>query len=490
MNVYIKFALVVLIFGFFGQTYAQKPNKEVLYSTNIKDSIAYNVWLPDNWNSEQKYPVILMYNYGAANDNLLAATINYYANHLRIIPNSIVVNIMVNMNQIGFNYETGDITNSGKKLISCLKEEIFPALRKKYNASSYVVYLGQSYAASYGNYLFLNASNLFSSYILIAPEKIGIGQPSFELNNENKRFYKENPRRYYLATGENDIERRINFAKEIAAKTKDLDTVNFKFNYNHFKFADHNSLFAYALPNALEFIFKPYNGFLENDDKLSAYQNLVNIDGHLNKYYDINLERNFKNYNSLLQDATSKKDTSSLIKIVRYFETQQSKGQDLRNFAYFFQKNGLESLSYSYYQKAIKKVKDKEIKTKAGHQVLVTCYRELALNFNQNAPDKSWELLLNALNDPYVHDPNTKYDLGKFSVEHNYKVDEGLHYLLSFVEDRANLVDIINLPYRKINLLIAKAYFALNNGKKSKEYAQMVLKDDPENTEALILLGK
>src|SRR6478752_226869 len=107
-----KFTLLFLLVGFCFKICAQKLNKEVLYSTNIKDSIAYNVWLPDNWNSEQKYPVILMYNYGAANDNLLASTVNYYANHLRKIPNSIVVNVMVNMDQIGFNYETGDITNS------------------------------------------------------------------------------------------------------------------------------------------------------------------------------------------------------------------------------------------------------------------------------------------------------------------------------------------------------------------------------------------
>jgi len=431
-----------------------------------------------------------MYNYGAANDHLLASTVNYYANHLRKIPNSIVVNIMVNMDQIGYNYETGDITNPGKNLINCLKEEIFPILYKKYHASSFVSYIGQSYAASYGNYLFLNEPKLFSAYVIIAPEKLGIGQPNFELNNDHIRFYKENPRSYYLATGENDIERRINYAQEIAKKTKDLDTISFKFKYNHLMGADHNTIFAYALPDALGFLFEPYNKFLENDSKLSAYQNLVTIENHLNRYYGINLERNFKNYNSLLQDATSKKDTSSLITIVKYFENQRSKGQDLRNFAYFFQINGLASLSYSYYQKAIKKIQDNEINTKAGHQVLVTCYRELALNFHPNAPDKSWEFLQKALNDPYIRDPDMKYDLGKFSVDHNYKIEEGLNYLLSFAEDRANLVDIINLPYRRINLLIAKAYSLQNNIKKSREYARMVLKDDPENTEALALLRK
>lgn len=289
-----KFIILLLIIGFYIPANAQKLSKELIYSTNIKDSLAYNLWLPDNWNKEQKYPVILMYNYGSVNDNLLASTVNYYANHLRMIPNSIVVNVIVNMNQIGYNYETGNITNSGKKLISCLREEVFPILHKKYNASSFISYIGQSYAASYGNYLFLNEPKLFSSYILIAPEKLGVGQPGFELNNEVIHFYKENPRSYYLATGENDIERRINYGKEIAVKVKVLDTTNFRFKYNHFSNADHNTLFAYVVPNALEFLFDPYNRFLENDSKLSAYQNLVSIENHLNEYYGVNLELNLK----------------------------------------------------------------------------------------------------------------------------------------------------------------------------------------------------
>ena len=485
-----KIGIIVLIIGFIGKTYAQKLNKEVFYSTQVKDSIAYNVWLPEQWNSEQKYPVILMYNYGAANDHLLASTVNYYANHLRRIPNSIVVNVMVNMDQIGFNYETGAITNSGKKLIACLREEIFPVLKKKYNTASYTSYIGQSYAASYGNYLFLNAPELFNAYLLIAPERLPSGKPDFELNNDHLRFYKENARNYYLATGENDIERRIKYAKEITNKTRDLDTISFKFKYNHFKAADHNTLFAYVLPNALEFLFEPYDKFLENDPKLSAYQNLMTIEDRLHKYYDIHLERSFKSYNPFLKDATAKKDTTSLIAIIKYFENQQSKGLDLRNFAYYFHVNGLSSMSYSYYQKAIKRIQDNEINTKAGHQALVTCYRELALNFSQNAPDHSWELLQKALNDPCIHNPDMKYDLGKFSIDHRYKVDEGLKYLLSFAADRANLVDIINMPYHRIYLLIARGYSLQNNIKKSREYAQKVLKDDPENKEALALLYK
>lgn len=111
---------LLILFCINSQLYAQKLNKEIQYSINLKDSISYHIWLPDNWNVQQKYPVILMYNYGAINENLLASTVNYYANQLRTIPNSIVVNVLVDMDQIGFNYKTGDITNAGKKLITCL----------------------------------------------------------------------------------------------------------------------------------------------------------------------------------------------------------------------------------------------------------------------------------------------------------------------------------------------------------------------------------
>lgn len=485
-----KLGLMCLFIGFLSHVYAQKLNKEVQYSVQLKDSIAYNVWLPDNWDAHQKYPVILMYNYGAANDQVLATTVNYYANHLQKIPNTIVVNVMANMDRIGYNYETGGLTNAGKKLISCLREEIFPLLKKKYSASPYISYIGQSYAASYANYLFMNEPTLFNAYILIAPEKIGENQPGFELSTENKRFYQQQARSYYVATGENDIARRLAYAKEIMAKTKSLDTTNFRFKYHHFANADHNTLFVYALPNALEFLYAPYEAIWDDGDKSPVDQQLLKAEKRLKDYYGISLEPAFKNYNGLLMAATQKKDTSSLMAVIKHFENEKSKGIDYRNFAYMLNVNGLTKLAYVYYQKAIDKIERAEIHTKSGHQALTTCYRDVALNFNKDKPNQGWELLEKALKDPYVHDVSFKYDLGKFAVENNFKVEQGLNYLLSFAKDRKDMVDIINVPYKRINLWIAKAYALLKDQNKSKQYAQLVLKEDPKNAEALALLEK
>lgn len=485
-----KFATLCLFVVFFSNVYAQEPKREVQYVARLKDSIAYKVWLPDNWNAQQKYPLIVMYNYGAANDQVLAATVNYYANHLQKIPNTIVVNIMVNMEQMGYNYETGMLTEAGKNLVSCLRDDVFPAIRKKYGASAYTSYIGQSYAASYANYLFLNEPALFNAYILIAPEKIGENQPGFELTVANKSFYRQNKRSYYVATGENDMARRIAYAKEIAQKTKVLDTNSFRFRYHHFADADHNTLFAYALPNALEFLYEPFQEIWDEDNKLTVYQQLLQTETQLKNYYGISLEPAFKNYNGLLMAATQKKDTSSLIAIIKHFENEKSKAIDYRNFGYMLNVNGLSQLSYAYYQKAINQVNAAELHTKSGHQALVTCYRDMALNFNKDKPNQGWELLEKALHDPYIHDLSFKYDLGKFAVENNINVKQGLDYLLSFASDRKNMVDIINVSYRRINLLIAKAYAILKDKSKSIQYAQLVLKDNPKNTDALALLGK
>lgn len=485
-----KFATLGLFIVFFGHVYAQQAHKEIRYVARLKDSIAYKVWLPDNWNAQQKYPLMVMYNYGAANDQVLAATVNYYANHLQKMPNTIVVNIMVNMDQIGYNYETGALTEAGKNLVLGLREEIFPAIRKKYGASAYTSYIGQSYAASYANYLFLNDPTLFNAYILIAPEKIGEGQPGFEISEGNQRFYSKNKRIYFVASGEDDMARRIAYAEEIAQKAKSLDTISFKFKYRHFANADHNTLFAYALPNALEFLYKPYQEIWDGDDKLTVYQQLQQAEARLKNYYGISLEPTFKNYNGLLMAATQQKDTSSLLAVIKHFENERCKGIDYRNFGYMLNINGLAQLAYTYYQKALDKINSAEIHTKSGHQALVTCYRDMALNFNKDKPAQGWELLEKALKDPYIRDVSFKYDLGKFAVENNTNVEQGLNYLLSFANDRKNMVDIINVPYRRINLLLAKAYAILKDKNKSIYYVQLVLKEEPKNTDALALLEK
>lgn len=186
--------------------------------------------------------------------------------------------------------------------------------------------------------------------------------------------------------------------------------------------------------------------------------------------------------------ATQKKDTSSLIAVIKHFENEKSKGIDYRNFGYMLNVNGLAQLSDAYYQKALRKINATEIHTKSGHQALVTCYRDMALNFSKDKPAQGWELLEKALKDPYVHDISFKYDLGKFAVENHINVEQGLNYLLSFANDRKNMVDIISVPYYRINLLIAKAYGLLKDKNKSIYYAQLVLKEDPKNADAKAIL--
>lgn len=467
---------------------AQTLKKGSIFSSALKDSVGYHVWLPEGWNEEQQYPVILMYNYGALNEKLLASTVNYYANHLREIPNSIVVNLLVDMNSIGYNYENGNLTAKGKALVNALKNEILPDISKIYHGSSFRAYVGQSYAASYANNLFLNHPGIFNAYILMAPEQIKTNEPPFELNEQAVRYYNQHPVCYFLADGGKDIDRRRTYSKTIFSKISVLDSTILRRKLQHFPDADHNNIVAHALPSALEFLYGSYAAIWDAEGQVPVMNTFKKIEGNLRQTYGIGIEKSFRNYNFFLSIAVKQKDTVGLKSIINLFESSDSKGIDLRNFAYYCQQLKLMPLAKQYYEKAISKIKHDEINTKEGHQALVVCYREMAFFLNKDDPEKGWYLLEQALNDRFIKDATMNYDIGRFAVENSFNLKSGLTYLLGYANQRKELVGIINYPLYKVNLLISRAYFLLKDRKNAKRYVQMVIKDQPENKEALDLL--
>lgn len=180
-----RFSLTLIFVTLALVSFAQKEVNEKLYSKFINDTMRFSVWLPKDWTANQKYTTIYTSNYGASDAEYIANQISYLKKlNITQIPCTIVVNILANMDQIGYNYETGLLTLRGLGLVDCIKTEIIPAIERKYKASKFRAYIGQSYAATYGNSLFLHQPDIFNAYILMAPEKLAPQQPRFELDEK------------------------------------------------------------------------------------------------------------------------------------------------------------------------------------------------------------------------------------------------------------------------------------------------------------------
>ncbi|MFC6100805.1 alpha/beta hydrolase-fold protein [Olivibacter domesticus] len=474
--------------------------EESLYSTYLGDTVRYDVWLPENWSASRKFTTIYSFSYGASDAEFTAQEIRYLnKNHISHTPPTLVVNIKADMDRMGYNYETGGLTQRGLKMLECIEKEIIPSMEHKYKASTFRTYMGQSYGASYGNYLFLNHPELFSGYIIISPERLSPSQPPFDITAKLAQFYGKRTTFYFLAAGAFDMERRTQYTGEIADLVKRLDSVKFNFQYHHLAEAGHNNSTAMALPLALDFIYREYNSYTESQTAGKFSAALQKYQEKVNAVYGISVDRNaYQVYQPFLSHLWQQKDTTGMLEAIDFFITKESGGRQIRDFAYSCSIVGLAEKSMELYKKAINKMLIEEMSTDRGPSTLITCYRELAMNISKDHPREGWDLLQKALavtirhkGSIYIdHYPDIYFYLGQFAAENNYKVKEGLNYLLCYANERKDLVNIIHFDFDKIYSTIGKSYLLLKDEKKAKSYLEMAIDLNPENITAKELLNK
>nr|WP_294876991.1 alpha/beta hydrolase-fold protein [uncultured Pedobacter sp.] len=494
------FLATLLYLSFFLPGFAQKSITEKLYSTKLRDTVAYTIWLPENWSVEQQYTTIYTFSYGASDAEFIAQQIKYLNRlHITHTPPTLVVSIRADMDRMGYNYETGLLTTKGMNMLACIKEEIIPGIEHKYKAAKFRTYMGQSYGASYGNYLFLHQPELFSCYILMSPEKLTPSQPPFEITDELAKFYRTRTTYYFLASGAHDLERRKNYTKEIADKVKQLDSLKFNFEYHNLAEAGHNNSTAIALPLALEFIYQHYNSNAELQTAETFLTALQNYEKSISDVYGLSVERNaYDVYQPFLSQLWQQKDSVAMLDAINYFITDKTAGRQIRDFAYSCSVIGLKEKSKELYERAIKKILKQEMSTDLGPSSLITCYRELAMAIAKDNPQKGWDLLQKALEITTEHKesihidyyPDIYFYLGQFAAENNYKVREGLNYLLFYTEMRKELVNIIHFNVDKIYFYIGKSYLFLGEKKNAKSYLLKATHLNPQNNPAKELLKK
>ncbi|GAB2811180.1 hypothetical protein GCM10027043_08240 [Ferruginibacter profundus] len=479
---------------------AQKSITVKLHSRYVNETIPYTVWLPANWVPDEKYTTIYTFSYGASDAAFTVQQIQYLNKlHITPLPPVIVVNVWADMDRMGYNYESGLLTVNGTRMLECLKNEIIPQVEQKYKASKFRTYMGQSYGASYGNYLFMHQPELFSGYILMSPEKLSAAHPPFDITPGLAAFYSTRPTFYFLASGALDLQRRQDYTKEIAGKIKQLDSSTFHYQYYNLAEAGHNNSTAMGLPLALDFIYQQYTPDPELNGESDMLTSINKYATSLTNLYGTLPEKNVATvYLPFLTYTWQHKDSSAMKAVISYFLTEKSGGRQLRDFAYSCVVVGLKEKAKELYQRAIDKISASEMSQNMGPSSLITCYRELAFNVLNNDPRAGWALLQKALATCLLHKdniyigyyPDIYYYLGQFAVNNNFNLKKGLDYLLVYQAKRPGLVDIIHDNIDGVYYYTGKCYFMLHDFTNARLYLKKATDYNPANKAAKELLLK
>jgi len=279
-----KIITIFLLF-FVIYTYGQEKNTsnklELSYDIKCLKSKYYpdeekilKVFLPKNYNNNNKYPVVYITDAGTPNFEVALSYINQLMEN-NVIPKIILIGIEQNDRSSELDIYWSD---DGKKFKNYLFEEIIPFINSNYSTSEFNTIIGHSDGAEYNHLLMLEKNNPFRGFINISTNlnnDVSIEIEEFFKKTNKKIFY------YFISNAKYDSEDRILAGNKIDSLYKVTRNESIKFLKKDYK-ADHRSLVSSSMIDGISFIFQDYR----NLDKYSSFKDYSkNYQSEINQLY-------------------------------------------------------------------------------------------------------------------------------------------------------------------------------------------------------------
>jgi predicted alpha/beta superfamily hydrolase len=276
-----KIITIFLLF-FVIYTYGQEKNTsnkvELSYDIKYLKSKYYpdeekilKVFLPKNYNNNNKYPVVYITDAGTPNFEVALCYINQLMEN-NAIPKIILIGIEQNNRSSELDIYWSD---DGNKFKNYLFEEVIPYINSNYSTSEFNTIIGHSDGAEYNHLLMLEKNNPFRGFINISTNL------NNDVSNKIEEFFKKTNTKivyYFISNGKYDSEDRILAGNKIDSLYKLTGSKEIKFLKKDYK-ADHQNLVANSMLDGISFVFQDYrnlNKYTSFKDYSQNYQSEIN----------------------------------------------------------------------------------------------------------------------------------------------------------------------------------------------------------------------
>ena len=300
MNRIFAIAILFISISSFGQSETTDTLKyeykvEKLKSDFFKGERTVKIYLPSNYNENQKYPVI----YTLDGYELFEITTNYenFLAKYSVIPDCIVVGVFHNDRNYettpnygsNVNIPTNKFLEGSEKLKNHLYKEIIPLINSNYSVSGFNILIGHSNTATLASQIISMPNNPFRGIIAITPdllkEQIESLKNSLE-KERNQNLY------YFVSSGTEDDKYRFQTGERLDSIFKKNKNNQVKLKEEIYS-AGHLDLVVKSLNDALIYVFSDYRNYndfeskvIENNlsvsDYLKAKSNLINLNFGIN----------------------------------------------------------------------------------------------------------------------------------------------------------------------------------------------------------------
>ena len=355
-----SFLFVLTSINVFGQETTRKTEEKEINSVVFDTIRKVSIYLPYQYFDEptKKFPVVYLFDSQSEEMFDLGSSITGYLSSTELIKPMIVIGIKSDDRWNEFlpknRYDKTQERykppmGNADKLIKHLKDEVFPFVNKNYRVLSTRIGIGHSLAGTFLTYNYFEYPEMFDAVINISPNLDYDKEQLINRLKEFKNLEKKINSYYYLAYGKiGNPETRFYPATEKAIKL--FSSKGIFIDYDKMENENHSSILPFAIEKGL----LKYNQFIFLDSKntIDYYENLEEKGEVVLKVNDINMlaYRNF--WKSKIDNA---------IEIIEWGINKFPNEDNLYDsMGEFQEKKGNINEANSFYEKAIKLIKEKK----------------------------------------------------------------------------------------------------------------------------------
>lgn len=262
---------------------------ETIESSKLGETREIKIQLPRGYKSseDKRYPLFIVLD-GDYLFEPVAGNVDYFS-YWEDMPESIVVGI----NQLDkrfddclYSEENSLPVETGAAFFEFIGMELIPYIEKTYRTTNFRVAIGHGESANFINYYLLKPVPLFQAYVVmspnLAPNMLDYIQERIS-NLESKIFY-------YLIDTNKDASSIKDMTEALNAEFTGMEIKNDKviYNYDRLEGISHYLAPTYALPKAIESVFKIFQPISREEYKETILQlDSSPVDYLLNKYESI-----------------------------------------------------------------------------------------------------------------------------------------------------------------------------------------------------------
>lgn len=217
------------------------------------DERMLNIYVPENYSPNRKYPVIYLTDGSGTNFPAVKGYVTAFSQpNFKLVPPSIVVGV-VHKSRNEELYNEGN----GKHFTEYLLNEVMPYIESTYSTSGFNIMVGHSNGAEFNHTLLVRENNPFRGFISLSTsfygtEDIKGNLPSFLNDYNGKKMY------YFIANGTYDSPDRYQAGLTFDSLYQHNTNSKIDFKSQTYK-ANHQTIVPLGLYDGLQFIFRDYS---------------------------------------------------------------------------------------------------------------------------------------------------------------------------------------------------------------------------------------